>query len=156
LRTGRTIGSCSPSRLRYTLCGPVASAVRGNRRAGRATTTRTRRRRVAVCAPHVERLRALRETRAIRLEAPGGRSRHAREARVGRTRPDSVHVTVKGRAPAHPPTPGHAREARVIREHGAATKYALEHRGHTASHTVVLAHEVSHTAVQTPHGAHGR
>jgi hypothetical protein len=111
---------------------------------------------VAVSAPHIERLRALWETRAVGVEAPGRRPRHAREARVGRIRPDSVHVTVEGRAPAHPPTPGHAREAGVIREHGATTKYALEHRRHTASHAVVLAHEVSHTAVQIPHGAHGR
>jgi hypothetical protein len=156
LRTGRAIGSRSPSRRRCTLGGPVAPAVRCGRRTGRATTKRTRRRRVAVSAPHVERLRALRETRAVRLEAPGGRSRHTREARVGRTRPDGVHVTVEGRGPAPLPAPGHAREAGVIREHGAATKYALEHRRHTSSHAVVLAHEVSHTAVKIPQGAHGR
>jgi hypothetical protein len=117
-------------------------------------TARTRRRRVAVSAPHVGGIGPLSETRALRLEAPAWRSRHAREGR--KTWSDSVHVTVERRAPAPLPTPGHPREFRVIREHRPTTKYALEHRRHTASHAVVLAHEVSHTAVQTPHGAHGR
>ena len=153
--TGRTIGSCSPSRLRYTLCGPVASAVRGNRRAGRATTTRTRRRRVAVCAPHVER------PRALRLESRTGHPGHARKARVCRARSGSVTIAVEGRVPAplpasrYPKEAGVSRRTEVTAKHG---RHASEHRRHTASHTVRerVAHHATELGVQTPDGAHGR
>lgn len=112
-------------------------------------------RRRPVGAPHVERLRAL------SFKAPASHPGYARKARVGRIRSDSVSVAVEGRGPAplsaswHPREAGESRGRGLATEHGLAAEHGshtLEHRRHTPSHVVVIAHEVSEPGVQTAHG----